>query len=164
MPKISELPSYGSAPATSDVIPTVVGGITYKVTYNLLPISAAVQAALDAKLSTAATTYVTQTGTTGAAQLPTGATGTRPTGVTGMVRYNTTLSQFEGYNGSAWSTIGVGATGGTGNYAFFENDQTVTANYTITTGKNAGTFGPVTINTGVAVTVPTGQYWTIVGA
>jgi len=45
---------------------------------------------------------------------------------------------------------------------FWENGQTVTANYTITSGKNAGTFGPVTINSGVTVTVPTGSRWVIV--
>lgn len=45
---------------------------------------------------------------------------------------------------------------------FWENGQTVTANYTITSGKNAGTFGPITINSGVTVTVPTGSRWVIV--
>lgn len=45
---------------------------------------------------------------------------------------------------------------------FWENAQTVSANYTITTNKNAGTFGPVTIANGVTVTVPNGSVWTIV--
>lgn len=57
---------------------------------------------------------------------------------------------------------GAGATGAGGNQVFFQNDQTVTANYTITTNKNAGTFGPVSINSGVTVTVPTGSVWTVV--
>jgi hypothetical protein len=57
---------------------------------------------------------------------------------------------------------GGGASGGGSDQIFFENDQTVTANYTIPTGKNAGTFGPVTINDGVTVTVPDGDVWTIV--
>lgn len=56
----------------------------------------------------------------------------------------------------------AGATGGTGNQAFYENDQTITANYTITTNKNAMTAGPVTINSGITVTVPSGSSWTIV--
>lgn len=55
-----------------------------------------------------------------------------------------------------------GAKGGGGNAVFYENDQTITANYTITAGKNAMTAGPVTINSGVTVTVPSGSYWTIV--
>ena len=45
---------------------------------------------------------------------------------------------------------------------FWENSQTITSNYTITSGKNAGTFGPVTIADGVTVTIPDGSTWTIV--
>jgi hypothetical protein len=43
-----------------------------------------------------------------------------------------------------------------------ENDTTIAANYTITTGKNAMSAGPITISTGVTVTVPTGSVWTVV--
>lgn len=57
---------------------------------------------------------------------------------------------------------GGGATGGGTNQIFFENGQTISVNYTITSGKNAGTFGPVTINSGITVTVPTGSVWTVV--
>jgi hypothetical protein len=53
-------------------------------------------------------------------------------------------------------------TGGTGNVVFYENDQTVTQDYTITSGKNAMSAGPITVNSGVTVTVPTGSTWTIV--
>jgi filamentous hemagglutinin len=52
--------------------------------------------------------------------------------------------------------------GGAINGIFYENDQTITANYTITSGKNAMTTGPVTINTGVTVTVPSGSRWVII--
>ena len=45
---------------------------------------------------------------------------------------------------------------------FWENSQTITSNYTITSGKNAGTFGPVTIADGVTVTIPDGSTWTVV--
>lgn len=45
---------------------------------------------------------------------------------------------------------------------FWENNQTVTADYTITSGKNAGSFGPIEIATGVTVTIPTGSEWSIV--
>jgi hypothetical protein len=45
---------------------------------------------------------------------------------------------------------------------FYENDTNVTANYTITTGKNAMTAGPITIDNGVTVTVPNGSTWTVV--
>lgn len=55
-----------------------------------------------------------------------------------------------------------GATGGGIDQIFFENGQNVTVNYTITSGKNAGTFGPVTVDSGITVTVPTGSVWTVV--
>lgn len=45
---------------------------------------------------------------------------------------------------------------------FYENGQTVTADYTITSGNNAMSAGPITINTGVNVTVPTNSNWVIV--
>lgn len=58
--------------------------------------------------------------------------------------------------------VGGGATGGGANKAFYENDKTITANYTITTGKNAMTAGPISINNGVTVTIPDGSTWTVV--
>ena len=45
---------------------------------------------------------------TGSLQLPTGTTAQRPTAATGDIRFNTTLTQFEGYNGSAWGEIANG--------------------------------------------------------
>jgi hypothetical protein len=99
---------------------------------------------------------------TGGLQLPFGTTAQRPTGATGQVRFNSTLGQFEGYNGSAWGTIGGGATGGGGDAVFLENGNTVTTSYTLSTGKNAVSAGPVTINSGVVVTVPSGASWVIV--
>ena len=69
-------------------------------------------------------------GSTGAIKLPASTTANRPAAVTGMVRFNTDFLQFEGYNGSAWSGIGGGATGGGANQVFFENDQVVSTNYT----------------------------------
>ena len=101
-------------------------------------------------------------GTTGAIELPDGTTGERPTGVAGMIRYNTTLTQFEGYKAGAWGAIGGGATGGSSDDVFYENGQTVTTSYTLSTGKNAMSAGPVTINAGATVTVPSGQSWVIV--
>lgn len=57
---------------------------------------------------------------------------------------------------------GGGATGGGADQVFFENDQIVTTDYTIPSTKNAGTFGPITVDGGVTVTVSTGAVWTIV--
>jgi hypothetical protein len=45
---------------------------------------------------------------------------------------------------------------------FWENGQAVTSNYTITTNKNAMSAGPISINSGVTVTVPSGSTWTVV--
>jgi len=53
-------------------------------------------------------------------------------------------------------------TGGGSNQIFYLNDTIVTADYTIPTGQNAGTFGPVTINSTVTVTIPSGLYWSVV--
>jgi len=100
---------------------------------------------------------------TGVLDLPVGTTAERPGSPnSGMIRFNTTLSQFEGYNGTAWSSVGGGATGGGADTVFFENSQTVTTNYTLSTNKNAVTAGPVTINSGVTVTVPAGASWVVV--
>jgi len=59
-------------------------------------------------------------------------------------------------------TISGGARGNGGNNVFFENDITVSADYEITTGKNAMSGGPITIDSGVTVTIPSGSTWTIV--
>lgn len=80
----------------------------------------------------------------------------------GYIRFNSDFNQFEGYNGTSWGAIGSGAQGGGNNPVFFENDQVVTVSYTITTNKNAMSAGPITIDTGVTVTVPNNSTWTIV--
>jgi hypothetical protein len=64
--------------------------------------------------------------------------------------------------GEMTNLVGGSARGGSTDQVFYENDKTVTSNYTITSGKNAMTAGPVTISTGVTVTVPTGSRWVIV--
>lgn len=86
----------------------------------------------------------------------------QPAAATGQIRFNTDITQFEGYNGSAWSSIGGGATGGGADTVFLENSNTVTTNYELTANKNAVSAGPITINSGVTVTVPSGQSWVIV--
>ena len=98
---------------------------------------------------------------TGSITLPNGTTGERPTPVTGMVRYNSTEGTFEGYSDGAWGAIGGGATGGGGDQVFYENELTVTADYTLTTARNAMSTGPITIDSGITVTVPTDQRWVI---
>lgn len=91
-----------------------------------------------------------------------GSTATRPaTPVAGLVRLNTDTSKFEGYNGSVWSGIGGGATGGGSDAVFIQNSLTVTTTYSIPAGNSAVSTGPITINAGVVITVPTGSKWVI---
>ena len=104
-----------------------------------------------------------RTGATGSAVIPTGTQAQRDgSPATGYFRFNTDLSKFEGYNGSAWGSVGGGATGGGSDDVFIENGQTVTTDYTITASKNAMTTGPITIDSGITVTVPSGSRWVII--
>ena len=108
-------------------------------------------------------TKVAKTSSTGSAQIPVGTEAQRDeTPAEGYFRFNSDTNQFEGYNGTAWGAVGGGATGGANNPVFYENDQTVTVNYTITTGKNAMSAGPIIIADGVNVTIPDDSTWTIV--
>ena len=79
--------------------------------------------------------------------------------VTGVL----TATSFSG-DGSSLSNLPAGAPvgGASTNTVFFENDKEVAVNYQITSTKNAMTAGPVAINAGIAVTVPSGCAWTIV--
>jgi hypothetical protein len=110
---------------------------------------------------TTAFTNPTFTGT-GFMLIPKGTTAERPVSpVNGEIRYNTTTSQFEGYQGGAWGQLGGGATGGGGDEVFVENARTVTTNYTLSTGKSAESVGPITINSGIVVTIPSDERWVI---
>lgn len=100
--------------------------------------------------------------TTGAMQIPAGTTAQRPgSPTTADLRYNSTFARPEIYNGTSWSGLG-GASGAGGDDVFYENSQTVTTTYTITAGKSAMSTGPITINSGVTVTVPSGSRWVVV--
>ena len=143
---------------------------------------------------------------TGAVQLPTGTTAQQPTGVAGKLRFNSTTSQFEGYNGTSWAAVGGGAsisndtstvtdvyplfasatTGAAStvytsnaNYLYKPstgelkakthtstngitvNSDSVSSNQTIATGTNGLSVGPITVASGVSVTVNSGQRWLI---
>ena len=79
--------------------------------------------------------------------------------VTGIL----TATSFSG-DGSSLSNLPAGAPvgGASTNTVFFENDTAVAVNYQVTSGKNAMSAGPIAINAGIAVTVPSGCSWTIV--
>jgi hypothetical protein len=104
---------------------------------------------------------VQQTGVTGSGILPAGTTGQRDGSPTaGYIRYNTSTNSFEGY-GASWMPVGGGATGGGNDAIFVENDLVVTTNYTIPATKNAHTVGPISINSGISVTVSSGSRWLV---
>ena len=94
--------------------------------------------------------------------VPKGTEAQRGAGVSGKFRFNTETNGFEGYNGTAWGSIGGGATGGGGDEVFVENDQVVSQDYTIPSGKNAMSTGPVTINSGVTVTISSGSRYVVI--
>jgi hypothetical protein len=77
--------------------------------------------------------------------------------VLGMIRFNTTINSFEGYDGTTWKSVGGGAI----NDMFYQNNQTVTTSYTIPGTQNAMTTGPITINDGITVTVSDGARWVV---
>jgi hypothetical protein len=140
-------------------------------TYSGQTISSITNSTTTATLTTAANhnlttgTFVTVSGATPAAY-----NGTFSITVTGDTTFTYTMltdpaasaSVVGSYLVGVWGQIGAGATGNGGNQVFFENDQTVTSSYTIPSTRNAMTAGPVTIDTGVTVTVSTGSTWTVV--
>ena len=142
---------------------------------------------------------------TGALTISKGTTGERPSPVSGMLRFNTTTLEFEGYNGTAWASVGgaaiindtttatnvfplfANATTGTAATVYtsnalylykpstgelsvkapvasngiFVNSTTVSSSYTIASGFNGYTVGPVTVASGQSVTVSSGQRWLV---
>ena len=112
-------------------------------------------------VSVASGTAVQKDSNTGAAQLPVGTVAQRPANGQGKLRYNADTSRFEGNNGAAWGSLG-GATGGGTDAVFYLNDQTINNDYTVPSGQNAMTAGPITVASGKTVTVSGGSVWTVV--
>ena len=85
-----------------------------------------------------AATFTTLTATadssftsTGALTISKGTTGQRPTAASGMLRFNTTTTEFEGYNGTAWASVGGAA---------LSNDTTTSTNiYPLSAAATTGT-------------------------
>ena len=120
-------------------------------------VTSAIQTQLDAKSATATT--VTKTSTTGSGVLPAGTTAQRDGSPSaGYLRWNTTDTSAEVYDGSSWAAVGGGNSTDKGLY---EHAHTISADYTITSGNNALTAGPITIDSGYSVTIPTGSTWVV---
>jgi len=85
----------------------------------------------------------------------------------GDIIFETDTVSFYGWNGTEWAPIGGGgggggATGGGDDQIFYENGQTVTTDYTLTTDFNAVTAGPISIDVAATVTIPASSTWTVV--
>lgn len=61
---------------------------------------------------------------------------------------------------ASWATLNTDAN--TTTKGLYENSNTISANYSITSGNNAMSAGPITVANGVVVTVPDGSTWTVV--
>jgi hypothetical protein len=85
---------------------------------------------------------------TGALSISKGTTGQRPTPASGMLRFNTTSVEFEGYNGTAWASVGGAALSNdtstaTNVYPLFANATSGTAS-TLFTGNSKLLYKPST--------------------
>lgn len=58
---------------------------------------------------------------------------------------------------ASWSAVSANKTA----FGLYENNATISADYTITSGYNAMSSGPISIDSGVSVTVPSGSNWVI---
>ena len=106
-----------------------------------------------------ASTVVSKTSSTGSAELPSGTTAQRDGSPSaGYLRWNTTDTSAEVYDGSSWAAVGGGNSTTEGLY---EHAHTISADYSITSGNNALTAGPITIDSGYSVTIPTGSTWVV---
>ncbi len=95
---------------------------------------------------------------TGQVKLPAGTTAQRSGSPTdGMLRYNTDLDSFEGYVDGIWGGIGGAQAGG----AIVTNKTTASVSYTIASGENGLSVGPITVASGITITVSSGQRWLV---
>lgn len=96
---------------------------------------------------------------TGQVKVPAGTTAQRSgSPANGMLRYNSDTGQFEGYASGAWGGISGAQAGG----AILTNKDTATASYTIASGENGFSVGPISVNSGVTITVSSGQRWVVI--
>ena len=97
---------------------------------------------------------------TSAIKVPSGTTGQQPlVPSNGMLRYNVDTSSFEGYQNGVWAAI-AGGGGGSGmpvQSVFYENNYTLTEDYTLPQLKNAMAVGPLNTQAGVTMLVSSGS-------
>ena len=148
--------AFDYVPALTTPSATISGG-----TINGTPIGGTTPAA--GAFTTVAGTTATFTGDgtfsgTGQVKLPAGTTAQRSgSPVDGMLRYNTDLDSFEGYVDGIWGGIGGAQAGG----AIMTNKSTASVSYTIASGENGLSVGPITVASGITITVSSGQRWLV---
>lgn len=138
--------------------------------YTVLPSTSALFTCILATGTTAASWNAEVNGFSGVLGFANGGTNSSATPTAGGAAYGTgtaiavnaagTAGQVLTSNGSSaptWTTV----SGAVANGTMYENNLTVTSNYTLTTNKNALSVGPITISAGVTVTVPSGQRWVV---
>jgi hypothetical protein len=102
--------------------------------------------------------FTTNTGTP-----PAGWSSTPPAYPTNTVWVSTTIINSLTPTTTSWSTPGqLGGVGAQGGGVFQVNNETANVDYTIQSGQNAFSVGPITVASGVTITVSSGQKWVIV--
>ena len=154
--------SWADTVATSQVTSVAVTGADGVSILSGSPITTSGTIALSG------TGLTPRTSATGSANVPAGTTAQRDgSAAVGMFRYNSTTNEFEGYSGAspAWGSIGGGAGYFLGNTAatgdttaglediFRVNSATCDNSCEIASGTNASATGPLTVSSGVTVTV-----------
>jgi len=140
---------------------TVIGNTTAAGTGALIPAGRTVAIWSDGTNFAYQNTNL-QTSPTGSLVTPAGTTAEQDVSpLPGYFRFNTDTDSWEGYDGTVWKAVGGGATGGGADEIFVENGQNVTVDYTIPSTRNAMSTGPITVDSGVTVTISSGSRWVV---
>jgi hypothetical protein len=87
---------------------------------------------------------------------------TNTTAASGLPSQTGNAGKFLTTDGSTASWATVNTDGNITTKGVYEHSNTISANYTIASGNNAASFGPITVASGVSVTVPSGSVWTVI--
>jgi hypothetical protein len=100
---------------------------------------------------------------TGSFQVSQGTTAQRPSGTAnGRLRYNSTEAAFEGYTAAGWGEIGGGGPSLGTDSVIRTNSKVIATSITFAGTENGMTIGPISLNSGVVVTVTSGSTWTVI--